>query len=200
MGLFKSKSERRIEQEIAIRKGLARIRRQIEALARSGRGYAEKARRAREIGAADQYDFLKAALRRTLAGQRLLERQLLCLETATQIRDQAEAAASFAEAMSALSRGISASLRAVDLERTQVRFAEAMQGARSMEERIALFMDLSAGAMLPEDGAGAEPVPEADVEAALAAAEPTGDPGAERAIAEGLAAIREELGKDREKK
>jgi hypothetical protein len=200
MSLFKSRSEKRIEREIAIRKGLARIRRQIETLARSGRGYAEKARRARDLGAADQFEFLKAALRRTLSQQRLLERQLLCLETAAQIRDQAEAAASFAEAMSAVSRGIADSLRSVDLTKTQARFEESMQQARSMEERIALFMDLSAGAMLPEDGGGAESVPEGEVEAALEGAEEAEDRGADRAIAEGLAAIREELGKDREKK
>jgi hypothetical protein len=201
MGLFKSKEEKRIEWEISVRKGLARIRRQIKSLEKNERGYIEKAKRAKAIGADDQAEFLKKTLKKTAVQRRLLERQLLNLETAAQIKDQVEANASFAEAMGAVSNAIGQMFGSVNLSKTQAKFEKAMAQAENMEERISIFMDMSAESMLGYEGDADELVTDEEVDRMLSA-EAASDEGAaqDREIAEGLAAVREELKKGRQKK
>lgn len=201
MGLFKSKEEKRIEWTITIRKGLNRIRRQIKGLEKNERGYVDKAKRARSIGATDQYEFLKKTLKKTATQRRLLERQLLNLETASQIKDQVEANASFAEAMGAVSSAITQMFGQVNLTKTQASFEKAMAQAENMEERIAIFMDMSAESMLGYEGDSDEVVNDEEIDRMLSV-EAAGEEGAEmdREIAEGLSAIRDELKRDREKK
>lgn len=201
MGLFKSKEEKRIEWEIQVRKGLGRIKRQIKNLEKNESGYIEKAKRAKSMGADDQFQFLKQTLKKTAVQRRLLERQLLNLETAAQIKDQVEANASFADAMGALAKSINQQFGAVDLAKTQANFEKAMVQAETMEERISLFMDMSAESMLGYEGDTDELVSEDEIERMLseeAAAEEAGRQDAE--IAEGLKAVREEIEKDRQKR
>jgi hypothetical protein len=201
MGIFKSKAEKRIEWEITVRKGLARIRRQIASQEKNEKGYVTKAKRAKAMGASDQFAFLRATLKKTASQRRLLERQLLNLETAVQMRDQVEANASFAQAMGAVSRAIGQMFSSVDLTKTQAQFEKAMAQAQSMEERVALFLDVSAGAMTDYEGAPEDLVPDDEVDRMLGE-EAAAEEGAvnDREIAEGLAAVRAELKKDRERK
>lgn len=201
MGLFKSREEKRIEWEITVRKGLNRIRRQIRSLEKNERGYIEKAKRARGMGSEDQVRFLKQTLKKTAGQRRLLERQLLNLETAAQIKDQVEANAAFAEGMGAVSKAIGQMFGAVDLTKTQARFEKAMAQAESMEERISLFMDMSAESMLGYEGDSDELVTDEEIDRLLSE-EAAREEGArqEQEIAEGLRAVREELRKGREKR
>jgi hypothetical protein len=148
--IFRSREEKRIEREIEIRKGLNHIRRQIRVLEKNEKGYLEKARRAKRLAAGDQVAFLKETLRKTIGQRRLMERQLLNIETAIQIKDQVEADASFARAMSAVAKSVAAQFASVDLTKTQRSFEEAMLKARTMEERIALLLDLGRESMLGE--------------------------------------------------
>jgi hypothetical protein len=201
MGLFKSKEEKRIEWTIEVRKGLARIKRQIKSLEKNERGYIEKAKRAKSMGADDQFQFLKGTLKKTAVQRRMLERQILNLETASQIKDQVEANASFANAMGAVSKAISQMFGSVNLTKTQAGFEKAMAQAENMEERISIFMDMSSESMMGYEGDSDELVPDREIERMLteeAAGEESSVQDAE--IAEGLAAVRDELKKNEEKK
>ena len=201
MGLFKSREEKRIEWTIEVRKGLARIKRQIKSLEKNERGYIEKAKRAKSMGADDQFQFLKGTLKKTAVQRRMLERQLLNLETASQIKDQVEANASFANAMGAVSKAISQMFGSVNLTKTQAGFEKAMAQAENMEERISIFMDMSSESMMGYEGDSDELVADSEIERMLteeAAGEESSVQDAE--IAEGLAAVRDELKKNEEKK
>ena len=136
MGLFKSKEERRIERDIQVRQGIAQIRRQITALAKNEKEFLAKARRAKQIGAPDQISFLRQTLRRTMAGRLQMERQLLAIETAAQIKNQAESYSVFAKSMTAVSRSIGEVFGSTDLVRTQHDFEKAMAQAQTMEQRM----------------------------------------------------------------
>jgi len=201
MGLFKSREEKRIEWTIEVRKGLARIKRQIKNLEKNEGGYIEKAKRAKAMGADDQFDFLKKTLKKTAVQRRMLERQLLNLETASQIKDQVEANASFANGMGAVSKAISQMFGSVNLTKTQANFEKAMAQAENMEERIARFMDMSSESMVGYESDADELVPDSEIERMLTE-EAAGEEGAmqDAEIAEGLAAVREELKKNKEKK
>jgi hypothetical protein len=201
MGLFKSREEKRIEWTIEVRKGLARIKRQIKSLEKNERGYIEKAKRAKSMGADDQFQFLKGTLKKTAVQRRMLERQILNLETASQIKDQVEANASFATAMGAVGKAISQMFGSVNLTKTQAGFEKAMAQAENMEERISIFMDMSSESMMGYEGDSDELVPDREIERMLteeAAGEESSVQDAE--IAEGLAAVRDELKKNEEKK
>jgi hypothetical protein len=96
MGLFKSKEEKRIERDIEVRKGINSIKRNVKELKRHENSYLEKAKRAKQIDDEQQLQFLKRALRKCILTRKMRERQLLSIETAMQIRNQAEADANFA--------------------------------------------------------------------------------------------------------
>lgn len=152
MRIFKSKDERRIERDLEVRRGLAVLRKSVKNAARHEEEFVVKARRAHEIGDADQYAFLRGTIRRTAAQRRLVERQLLSLETAMQIRDQAESHAQFAESLRALSGAIGKAFGSADLAKTQLRFEQALSQARTIEERMELFLETTNELMIDEDG------------------------------------------------
>ncbi|MBI4618239.1 MAG: hypothetical protein HY720_31865 [Planctomycetes bacterium] len=141
MALFKSREERRIERDIEVRRGTTAIQRNLRRLEKHEKEYAEKARRARRLGDGEQFAFLRGTLKKTAGERRLLERQLLNLETAMQIKDQAEGHAQFARSMQALAAAIGKAFGSADLAKTQARFETALAQARSMEERMALFLE-----------------------------------------------------------
>ncbi|MBN1417875.1 MAG: hypothetical protein JXP34_03815 [Planctomycetes bacterium] len=198
MGLFKSREARRIDREIEIRKGINAVKRAIRDLERNEREYIRKAKRSRAIGADDQLAFLKKTLKRTASQRRLLERQLLAIETGQQIKDQAEAHARFARAMNAVSRSIADLFGATDLSRTQRDFEEAMVKAETMEKRMEVFLDATTASMFGETTASDELVTDEEidrmVDEELAADE---EGGLDEEIRKGLGEIERELGKDR---
>jgi hypothetical protein len=148
MVLFKSKQERKIERDMQVRQAIAHIRKQIRTLERNERDYLDKARRAKQISAQDQLGFLKQAIRKTLTQRRIMERQLLGIETASQMKNQAESYASFARSLNAVSKSIAEVFGSVDLAKTQKEFETAMARAESMEERMNLFLEMTEDAMM----------------------------------------------------
>lgn len=197
MGLFKSADERRIARDLEIRKGLATIKRSITGLEKHERDYLAKARRAKRIDAPDQLGFLKQALKRTAAQRRMLERQLLNLETAVQIKTQAESHAQFAKSMGAISKSIGELFGAVDLERTQAEFESALAKAETMEQRMELFLDLSSGSLSEGTTTAAEGAISDDEIDRMIEEEAAAEEGAglDDAIQKGLKDIEKELGK-----
>jgi hypothetical protein len=157
MGLFKSKEERRIERDMEVRKGLAGMKRQIKGLEKHEKDYLTKARRAKSLGDNSQLSFLKGTLKRTAAQRRMLERQMLSLETAQQLKNQAEIHAQFARSMQSVSGAISDAFSSTDLEKTQKDFEKAVAKAESMEQRMDLLLEMG------EEMLSAEPVTADDV-------------------------------------
>lgn len=192
MGLFKSKEERRIERDMEIRKGIASIKKNIKDLEKNERDYLKKVRRAKELGSTQQFEFLKGTLKRTAAQRQLMERQLLNIETAQQIKNQAAAHAQFANAMNALSKSISESFGATDFVKTQQEFEKALAKAVTMEERMEMFLEMSSEGMMSSE-AGEELVSDEDIEALINNEKET---SIDKEISKGLAEIEKELGKD----
>ena len=148
---------------------LTQIRRQIDANRKYESQYIEQAKRARKLGFTNQYEFLKKAIKKTSTIKVRLERQLLALQTALQIKDQAEGQHDFAEAMNALSKSIAAVFGATDMAKTQVNFEKAMTQAETLEERMDNFLEMTSESMFGYEGSSeGELVSDEDIEKMLA--------------------------------
>ncbi|MCX7703507.1 MAG: hypothetical protein N2234_05345 [Planctomycetota bacterium] len=201
MALFKSKSQRRIEREMEIRKGINSIRRHIRFLKKHESDYLKKAVQAKQMDDILQYNFLKSVLKRTATQRRLIERQLLSIETAVQMKNQAEIHSQFAAAMGAISRAISDAFGSTDLTRTQQQFEKAMAQAETMEERMELFLDMAQDSMMTAGETTSELVSDEEIEQ-MVNDELSHLEGGEldKEIKEGLSEIERELQRDDEPK
>lgn len=157
MGIFKSKDEKRFERDFEVRKGIQYIKKNIKQLREFEKDYVEKAKRAKRISDMEQYNFIKSVLKKTIAAKKMRERQLLSLETAMQLKNQAESDSQFAQAMLSVSKSIAETYGATDLVKAQKEFEKAMMQAESLQQRMELFLEttsesLSSGAQdIPED-------------------------------------------------
>lgn len=158
MGLFKSRDEKRIERDIEIRKGVNALRRNIKELSKHERSYVDKAKRAKRIADKQQYEFLKRQLKKTAAQKRLRERQLLSIETAVQIKSQAESDADFARSMGAVAKSIAEAYGSVDLVKTQKNFEKALYQAESLQQQMEVFIEATQEHVMTGDVEGEEDV------------------------------------------
>ena len=141
MGLFKSKDERRIEREMKIRAGLRSIERSIRQQEKFAEDFVKNAQHAQRIGDQGQYQFIRAALKRTAATKKMLERQLLSMKNAMLIQQQAKASQQFAESMALMAADITKTFGEMDLTKTQGQWEKAVAQAGSLEERMDVFLD-----------------------------------------------------------
>lgn len=199
MGLFKSKEDRRIEREIQVRKAINAIKQNIKNLHKHERQYIEKARRAKRLGSNDQVEFLKKTIKKTIGQRIMLERQLLNIETAAQIKSQAESHAQFARAMNAVSSAIAETFGSTDMIKTQRDFEKAMAKAETLEQQMDLFLSMSSESMFGyEPDTTDEVVSDADIDRLLEEeAVHEEESAVEKEIAEGLSQIERELRKDK---
>lgn len=153
MGLFKSSEERRMERDLKIRSGLKKIQRQIRALEKDEKGFIQKAKRAKQLGDKTQLNFLKANLKRTAVTRRLMERQLLNMETFNQLKNQAEAQAEFARSLNLVSEAISQAYGSVNLAQVQQNCEKAVNQYESMEQMMEMLMESQQDSMMNLDGA-----------------------------------------------
>ena len=143
MGMFKSKEEKRIERDIEVRKGVNSLKRNIRDLAKHEASYILKAKKAKKIGDNSQYDFLKRQLKKTAGQRRMRERQLLSIETAVQIKNQAESDADFAKSMGAVAKAVSEVYGSVDFAKTQKNFEKAMMQADTLQQQMEIFLEMT---------------------------------------------------------
>jgi hypothetical protein len=143
MGLFKSKGERKMERDIKIRSGLQKLKRQIKSLEKNETSYLTKARRAVELGDNANLRMIKSVLKKTMGQRRVLERQMLTLETAIQLKDQAESHMHFAESMQQISIAIGQAFEGIDMGASIGQFEKAMTQAETLEQRMEIFLDMS---------------------------------------------------------
>jgi len=196
MGLFKSREERRLEREIDIRKGVNLVKRNIRDLGKNEKEYLVKARRAKEMGSPEQVEFLKKTLKRTAGQKRLLERQLLNIETAVQIKNQAEAHAGFAKAMNSLACSIGEMFGATNMVKTQKEFEKAMLCAETLEQQMELFLDMSSQSMFGYEPSGEEIVTDEEIDRMVDSSDSV-PANLDAEIREGLDEIREEMDKEK---
>jgi hypothetical protein len=156
MGIFKSKEERRIKRDMEIKRGIQRMKRQIRELTKSEEEWLEKARKAARMQAGDQLAFIRKSLKATTAQRRMLERQMLTIEAAYQMKNQAESFATFAESMGVVSKSINEIYKTTDLESTQRNFEHAMMQAETMGQRMDLFLDMTKDSLFEQDSVAGE--------------------------------------------
>ena len=147
MSLFKSKEERRIERELEIKRGVQRMNKQVRKLEKDEKDFLKKAKRAKQLGDATQLNFLKANLKRTAANRRMMERQILNLETFNQLKDQAEAQADFARSLQIVSQSIGEAYGSVNIAEIQKNCEKAVGQYESMQSMMEMFMEQSTESM-----------------------------------------------------
>ncbi len=199
MGIFKSRQEKRIERDIEVRRGLNSLKRNIRQLAKHETSYIQKAKRARKIGDREQYTFLKRQLKKTAVQKKMRERQLLSIETAMQVKGQAESDADFARSMGSVAKAISEVYGSVDFAKTQKNFEKAMMQAETLQQQMEIFLEMTQEHVMAGEVEGEEQlVSDADIDRMLEEEVVHEESGpADADIEKGLKDIQEEL--DREK-
>lgn len=198
MGLFKSREEKRIERDIEVRKGIGGLKRNIRDLQKHEISYVQKAKRAKKIGDKEQYDFLKRQLKKTLASRRMRERQLLSIETAMQIKNQAEADADFAKSMGSVAKAIADVYGSVDLAKTQKNFEKAMMQAETLQQQMEIFVEMTQEHVMSGEIEGEDKiVTDAELDRMLSeeVAHEEGE-GVDQEIEKGIKSIQDELDKE----
>jgi len=193
MALFKSKDERRIERNIQIAKTLGMFAGQIKKLKKQEAGYIAAAKQARRVGAPQQLELAKKALKATLGQRRRLDQQLLTLKIAVQMKEQAETHADFAKAMRGVSRTIADMFKTADMAQTQKDFEMAMAKAQSMEQRVDVFLSSASTGMFGESIGAEEIVTDAEIDQLVEAEAAAAEGGIDAEIDQGLKEIRDEL-------
>lgn len=153
MGLFKSSEERRLEREMKIRKGLKNVQRQIRQLERDEKGFIDKAKRAKQLGDVTQLNFIKANLKRTASTRRMMERQLLNMETFNQLRGQAEVQAEFARNLDMIAKSIGEAYGSVNMAEVSKNCSKAVNQYEGMQQTMEMLMDAQTDSMANLDGA-----------------------------------------------
>lgn len=166
MGLFKSADERRIEREMRIKAGLRAIEKSINQQQKFSEQFIKHAQEARKIGDKQQYEFIRASLKKTASVKKMLERQLLAMKNAMLIQQQAAASAQFAESMNLMAQEIGRTFQALDMTATQVNWEKAVAQAGSIEERMGLFLDSMEQSAVSASGvsAGSELVSDSEID------------------------------------
>lgn len=196
MALFKSKEEKRIERNIQIQKTLGLFTGQIKKLKKQEDVYIAAGREARRVGAPQQLELAKKALKTTMAQRRRLDQQLLTLKIAVQMKEQSETHAEFAKALTGVSKTIADMFGSADLVKTQKDFEMAMARAQSMEQRVDLFLSSASGGMFGESVDGGEIVSDDEIDRLVEAEAAQAERSADMEIDKGLKAIQDELAKD----
>lgn len=197
MGIFKSREEKRIERDLEVRKGIASIKRNLKDMDKHTKEYIDKAKKAKRIGDNDQLKFIKSALKKTALSKKMRERQLLSLETAMQIKNQAESDGEFARAMMEVSKSISEVYGSTDLAKTQKNFERAMMQAETLQDRMQIVVESMSDTLATSDEDAEKILSDKDIDKMIddeAVHEEKGE--LDKEIEKGLKEIEEEMGKE----
>jgi len=142
---------------------------------------------------------LKRQLKKTLASRRMRERQLLSIETAMQIKNQAEADADFAKSMGSVAKAIADVYGSVDLAKTQKNFEKAMMQAETLQQQMEIFVEMTQEHVMSGEMEGEDKiVSDAELDRMLSEEVAHAEEGAvDKDIEKGIKSIQDEL--DREK-
>jgi hypothetical protein len=151
MGLFKSRDEREMERSIRIKQFLNKIRREIIECDRRMKTYVDFAKRAKQTGDAQSFATAKSGLKQTLVAKRLRERQLLHLQIAMTVRDQAAADVNFARAMKEVSLAITELVKSVNMTQIQMEYEKSMSQSEALKDQMEAFIDTASQGVQERD-------------------------------------------------
>lgn len=157
MGIFKSREEKDLERQIRVKQNIAKIKRDISDCDKRAKEFIQFARRAKQVGDAQSLASAKSGLKQTMIAKRLRERQLLHLQIAMTIRDQADADVSFAKAMKEVSAAITELCKSVNMTQIQLEYERAMGQSEMLKDRMEQFIS-DASATVQERETGAEEI------------------------------------------
>jgi len=158
MSLFKSREERRLERELEIKRGIQKMRGQIRKLEKDEKGFLSKAKRAKQLGDTTQLNFIKATLKRTAANRRMMERQILNIETFNQLKDQAEAQADFARSLQTVAQSVGEAYGSVNIVEIQKNCEKAIGQYESMQSIMEMIMESTTESMTNLENATADDI------------------------------------------
>jgi len=145
MALFKSESERRAERNLRIKQAMREIQKNLQRGEKTLEGFKAKAVRAQQIGDQAQLAAIRGAMKRAFALKRTQERQLLAIEVALQVKDQAESVNAFASAMKAVSQAVGAAFGRVEMISSLEEYEKAMGKAATLQDQMDVFLDAASG-------------------------------------------------------
>ncbi len=193
--LFKSRQQRELESEIAIRTTKARIQRFIRHARDVQKRYWELGKQALRLGDRQQFVHLASAFMRTREVANQWERYLLQLETLSVRRQEVAATGDFIKGIAAVTRSILRGATPEQIATMQAKMEQAVAKAEALGEVLSLAMETSADSIF---GAAELDEQKLDQLAAQMGAEAAADETAayDERIAQGLKQIEEEMRKE----
>lgn len=192
--IFKSRQQREVDRNIAIRRALTMHRKQIDKLQHHERQYMEKALRAKKSGDKVNFPRLCSMVAQTTNERRSIESQLLHFETILQTRDKAQLFKEFAGGMKAMARSIGDVFRDINAEEIMTDVETALAQSEQLETTMDLVLDRISASGFAEtatDGVNATDIERIITE--QAAAEESTAPKLDAEIDAGLKAIEKGL-------
>jgi hypothetical protein len=195
MGIFKSRDEKELERQIRIKQFITKLRREIGDCDKKVKTYIQYAKRAKQIGDPQSLATSKSGLKQVLVAKRLRERQVLHLEIAMTIRDQAEADVHFARAMKEVSVAISELVKSVNMTEIQMQYERAMAQSETLKEQSESFIETASQTVQDRETGAEEVVKDAEIDKLIEeeAARSEAD-SFDKNIEKGLKDIEKELG------
>ena len=192
MALFKSDAERRAERNLQIKRAMREIQRNLQRGEKTLENFKSQAVRAQRIGDKAQLSAIRAAMKRAFSLKRTQERQLLAIEVALQMKDQAESVNAFASAMKAVSQAVGAAFGRVDMTSGLAEYEKAMDKAATMQDQMDVFLDAASGMDVTDadDSGVTDAELDAFIEDAAVAAE---DELVDERVRAGLERVRKEM-------
>lgn len=143
MGIFKSKSEKALEQKMLIKKTINNMNKQINALEDSKKVYIEKAKKAKQAGLEAQYNLALSGYKLTIAQQKRAQEMLLNFEITSQMKDMSAMTGEFLKGLSVLSKEMVKLTKNKEFLKVQAEFEKAMHGVQNRTEQMDVFMEMS---------------------------------------------------------
>lgn len=139
-GMFRSNEARRSERNLVVARCKRRIERYIKEIDQNMERLRKLAVRAMQIESPEQLEMLKEAIRRTMENRSRQERILLSLESAQQIRNQAESMADFAAAMTVMGRSMEDVFEGLDFNELNLNYQRVRARADEIEHHLDEFL------------------------------------------------------------
>jgi hypothetical protein len=133
-----------MERDAEIRKGIRRIQKAIRESEANEAKFLEKAKRAKQLGDKQMLGLLFSNYNRARLMRATMERQLLAVETARQIKDQAETHAAFAMALGTIAKSVGSAYKEANPVKTAREFETAMDKAETLGEQMDVFLSHAA--------------------------------------------------------
>lgn len=143
MGLFKSKSQKALEQKMIVKRTINSMNKQINDLESAKKSYIEKAKVAKANGLEAQYNLALSGYKITIAQQKRAQEMLLNFELTSQMKDMSAMTGEFLKSLGILSREMVNLTKDKEFLKVQAEFEKAMQGVARRTEQMDVFMEMS---------------------------------------------------------